>query len=234
MTKNQQRNARARERRRLHKLHSFERAAWERGLLLVGGVDEVGRGPLAGPVVAACVVLREPLSLDRLNDSKVLTAEVRERLAEAIVQGCVAYAVGEASVEEIDRLNIYRASMLAMVRAIERLQVAPNHLLIDALRLRDIEISQEPVIKGDARCASIAAASIVAKVHRDRLMVKLDQIDTRYGFAEHKGYSTRRHIEALETFGPSPYHRRSFLRVARQLALSLNNDDMPPALDAPP
>jgi len=221
MTKTAQarKSARERERRRLFRLHVYERAALERGYRLIGGVDEVGRGPLAGPVVAACVVLEGPLMLKGLNDSKQVRPELRIELAETIRLQVAAWAVGEATVDEIARLNIYRASLLAMERALAALSCAPEYLLTDAVRLRSFRGEQLPVIKGDAKCASVAAASILAKVHRDALLVALDQIHPEYGFAEHKGYATARHIEALRAHGPCPHHRRGFLRVDAALSL---------------
>lgn len=211
--------ARERERRRLTRLHAYERAALERGFRWIGGIDEVGRGPLAGPVVAACVVLEGPLMLTGLDDSKRVRPDLRVELAEYIKSRATAWAVGEASVEEIERLNIYHASLLAMERALAALSHAPDYLLTDAVRLRCYLGEQLPVIKGDAKCASVAAASIVAKVHRDRLLVELDRLHPEYGFAEHKGYATARHIEALERHGPCAHHRRGFLRVDNALSL---------------
>jgi ribonuclease HII len=207
------------ERRRLLRLHRYELAAFERGVEFIGGVDEVGRGPLAGPVVAACVVVNGPLMLKGLNDSKQVPRELRTELAERIKAECIAWSVGLATVAEIERLNIYWASILAMERAIEGLTQRPGFLLTDAVRLRSFEGEQEPVIKGDAKCASVAAASIVAKVHRDALLVELDALYPHYGFAEHKGYATQRHIEALRVHGPCQEHRRAFWRVAEALTL---------------
>lgn len=217
------RNAYERERRRLHRLHRFEYAVRERGFTLVGGVDEVGRGPLAGPVVAACVVAARPLMIRGLNDSKQVRPEIRVEIAEIVKTQAIAWAVGSASVGEIDRLNIYWASILAMERAIASLSAAPEYLITDAVRIRSYGGPQEPVIHGDARCAVVAAASIVAKVHRDALMVELDGEDSRYGFGLHKGYSTPHHIAALKTHGPSIHHRANWARVRdAQLALGLD------------
>jgi ribonuclease HII len=207
------------ERRRLTRLHRFEQAAMARGFQLIGGIDEVGRGPLAGPVVAACVVVNRPLMLKGLNDSKQVTRELRVELAAQIKAECVAWGVGLASVGEIDRLNIYWASILAMERALEALSVRPLYLLTDAVRIRSFQGDQEPVIKGDAKCATVAAASIVAKVHRDALLVELHDRYPRYGFAEHKGYATQQHIAALRQHGPCEEHRRAFWRVQEALAL---------------
>ncbi|MFZ1018827.1 MAG: ribonuclease HII [Candidatus Cybelea sp.] len=216
------RNAYERERRRLHRMHRFEEAARAKGFLFVGGIDEVGRGPLAGPVVAACVVASEPLLIKGLNDSKQVRPELRVELAEIIKVRAAAWSLGSACVAEIDRLNIYWASVLAMERAIAGLQAAPEYLITDAVRIRSFAGPQEPLIKGDARCAVVAAASIVAKVYRDALMVELDREDSRYGFALHKGYSTPLHIEALRAHGPSIHHRANWARVRdAQLALGL-------------
>ncbi|HEY8314570.1 MAG TPA: ribonuclease HII [Candidatus Baltobacteraceae bacterium] len=206
-------NAYERERRRLHRIHLFENAARARGFVQIGGVDEVGRGPLAGPVVAACVVASEPMMLQGLNDSKQVKPEMREALAGQIRSACTAWAIGSASVEEIDRLNIYWASVLAMERAIAQLAVAPDYLITDAVRIRSFDRPQEPLIKGDARSAIVAAASILAKVHRDGLLVELHALDPRYGFAEHKGYATPQHLAALKEHGPSLHHRSGFWRV---------------------
>ena len=218
-TARKRRLARERERRRLHRLHRYERDAHERGFRFVGGVDEVGRGPLAGPVVAACVVLDGPLMLRGLDDSKRVAPERREELAILVRERAVAWSVGVASVEEIERINIYWASILAMERAIATLVQRPDFLLTDAVRIRSYVGEQLPVIKGDAKCASVAAASIVAKVHRDGLLLELDRVHPQYGFAEHKGYATPRHIAALEEFGPCEHHRRTFTRVSGTLTL---------------
>ena len=218
------RNAYERERRRLHRLHRFEYAARERGFILVGGVDEVGRGPLAGPVVAACVVAEQPLFIKGLNDSKLVRADVRVAIADEIRQRATAWALGSACVAEIDRLNIYWASVLAMERAIASLPAVPQYLITDAVRIRSFTGPQEPLIHGDALCAVVAAASILAKVHRDALMVELDREDPRYGFAHHKGYSTPLHIESLRVHGPSAHHRANWARVRdAQLALALDS-----------
>ncbi len=226
------RNAYERERRRLHRLHRFEYAARERGFVFVGGVDEVGRGPLAGPVVAACVVAEQPLLIRGLNDSKQVRPEVRVEIAEIIKFQATAWAIGSACVAEIDRLNIYWASLLAMERAIAALQRAPQYLITDAVRVRSFAGPQEPLIHGDARCAVVAAASILAKVYRDALMVALDAEDSRYGYALHKGYSTPYHIEALRVHGPSVHHRANWARVRdAQLALGLESVDAMEALE---
>jgi ribonuclease HII len=200
------------------RLHRYERDLHARGFTFVGGIDEVGRGPLAGPVVAACVVANGPLMLRGLDDSKRVVPERRVELAEEIRSRAVAWAIGAASVAEIERLNIYWASILAMERALAQLVVPPNFLLTDAVRIKSYAGEQLPVIKGDAKCATVAAASIVAKVHRDGLLVELDRLHPQYGFAEHKGYATPRHIAALGAHGPCEHHRRGFWRVREACA----------------
>lgn len=209
----------SRVRRRLDRLHRYEETLRDRGFRLIGGIDEVGRGPLAGPVVAACVVTDAPLRLRDLNDSKQVPAELRGELAEQIKSKVVAWAVGEASVAEIDRMNIYWASVLAMERALAQLTIVPEYLITDAVRIRSWSGRQEPIIRGDATCASVAAASVIAKVYRDALLTSLDPLFPEYGFAENKGYATPAHIEALNTHGPCSMHRRNWWRV--QAALSL-------------
>lgn len=207
-------NAYERERRRLHRLHRYENATREKGFTLLGGVDEAGRGPLAGPVVAACVAAREPLMLKGLNDSKQVRREIREELAISIREQACGWGIGVASVEEINQLNIYWASVLAMERAIAALTCeAPEYLFTDAVRIKSFAGPQEPLIKGDAICAVVSAASILAKVHRDALLAELHAIDPRYGFAEHKGYGTPTHIAALKLHGPSVHHRAAWWRV---------------------
>ena len=207
------RNAAQAERRRLQRLHRYEAEARGQGFLLVAGIDEVGRGPLAGPVVAACVVTDGPLMLRGLNDSKQVTPERRIELAVEICARATAWAIGEATVAEIDRLNIYWASVLAMERALAALARQPEYLLTDAVRIKSYLGPQLPVIKGDAKCATVAAASIIAKVHRDALLVELDRHFPQYGFADHKGYATQQHIAALAAHGPCVHHRRGFWRV---------------------
>ncbi|MBD5655246.1 MAG: ribonuclease HII [Candidatus Eremiobacteraeota bacterium] len=211
--------ARERERRRLLRLHRYEDEARGRGLRYIGGIDEVGRGPLAGPVVAACVVTSGPLMLRGLDGSKKVTPDRRAELALEIRAHAAAWSIGEASVEEIERLNIYWASVLAMERALAALAERPQFLLTDAIRIKSYGGEQLPVIKGDAKCATVAAASIVAKVHRDALLVALDREHPQYGFAEHKGYATPQHIAALLEHGPCVHHRRQFWRVRETLTL---------------
>ena len=184
---------------------------------LIAGVDEAGRGPLAGPVVAAAVILDELKPIRGLKDSKVLTALKRERLFEEIHAKALCLSIAQASVEEIDRLNILQATMLAMKRAIEGLRLRPSKVLIDGNQLPRLRIQAEAVIGGDAKIKSISAASILAKVHRDRLCVELHREHPQYGFDGHKGYCTPEHLEALRTHGACPHHRRSFAPVRETL-----------------
>ncbi|APE31251.1 ribonuclease HII [Halomonas aestuarii] len=185
----------------------------------LAGVDEVGRGPLVGPVVAAAVILDHERPIEGLDDSKALTARRREALCGEIRERALAFAVAEASAAEIDDLNIFHATHLAMRRAIDALDPGPEYLLVDGNRLPGHHVPGQAVVKGDARHPAIAAASILAKVARDAGMVALDARHPEYGFARHKGYPTREHLAALERLGALPEHRRSFGPVKRQLAL---------------
>ena len=181
------------------------------GFERICGVDEAGRGPLAGPVCAAAVILPPDFALPGLNDSKKLSEKKRELLFPMIQEKAVAWSVAFASVEEIEELNILRATFLAMNRAISGLDPRPDLALIDGNQNREIAMPSRTVVHGDARCACIAAASILAKVSRDRLMVELAKHYPQYGFEKHKGYGTKAHYEALRAYGPSPVHRPSFL-----------------------
>lgn len=187
---------------------------------LLAGVDEVGRGPLAGDVVAATVILDPAKPIEGLADSKKLSEKKREHLFDLIRDRALCFAVGRATVAEIDRLNILHASLLAMRRAVEQLRPQPEFVLVDGNRKPDWRYDCDTVVKGDDRVEAIAAASILAKVTRDREMVKLDRDYPGYGLAQHKGYPTRAHLEALERLGPSPIHRQSFAPV-RQLVMEL-------------
>jgi ribonuclease HII len=204
---------------RLRKLLRFETALWSEGVMHVAGVDEAGMSPLAGPVAAAAVIFAPGTRVPGVDDSKKLDARQRERLAIAIRETCLAFCVGFAEVEEIDRINIYWAGLLAMRRAVEGLTVAPQHLLLDARRLKELPIPQQRIVHGDAKSLSIAAASILAKTERDRLMVAHDAQYPGYGFAQHKGYPVRAHQTALERLGACPIHRRSFAPVRQALGL---------------
>jgi ribonuclease HII len=203
------------ERRRLARLFARRRRLAREGVRHVAGVDEVGVGPLAGPVVACAVVLPDRVDLPGLNDSKQLSAQARERLAESIRAQAVAVSVAAVSPREVDRLNVYRAALEAMRRAVIALAVTPGHLLVDARTVPELDVPQTPIVHGDAEDGCIAAASIVAKVHRDALMRRLDLRYPGYGFDRHKGYGTREHLAALRRLGPSPAHRRSFAPVAQ-------------------
>jgi len=190
--------------------------------LVLCGVDEAGRGPLAGPVFAACVILREDDPIEGLADSKVLAAEKREGLAVQIRQRAAAWAIASASVEEIDRINILRASLLAMRRAVEQLVVEPHEVLIDGLHCPDLRFPARAIVDGDSLVAEISAASILAKTARDALMREMHVLYPDYGFDRHKGYSTPEHRAALQRHGVCPIHRRSFAPV-RSLCLDLGS-----------
>ena len=190
----------------------YEKKAWESGALHVAGVDEVGRGSLFGPVVAAAVILDPAYRVRGLRDSKLLPSERREVLAVRIREHAIAWAIAAVDAACIDQINIYQASRVAMRDAVLRLSPAADHLLVDALHL-DCELPQDAIIHGDALSASIAAASILAKVERDRMMREWDAVFPAYGLALHKGYSTPQHLAALRQFGPTPLHRQSFAPV---------------------
>jgi ribonuclease HII len=198
------------ERTRLDSMLNFERVLWKTGITRIAGVDEAGVGPLAGPVVAAAVVFAPGTEIEGVDDSKRLDPERREELADQIRATAAGVAVGVADVGDVDRLNVYHAAILAMRRAVEALPERPQHLLIDAREIAGLDIPQNPFEKGDGINFSIAAASIVAKTHRDRLMVELDRRYPEYGFVRHKGYGTREHQEAIRAHGPCPVHRASF------------------------
>jgi ribonuclease HII len=204
---------------RLRKLLQFESALWGAGLLHVAGVDEAGMSPLAGPVAAAAVIFAPRSRIPGVDDSKKLDAETREQLAAEIKARAVAWCVAFAEVEEIDRVNIYWAGLLAMRRAVEGLSIAPQHILIDARRLRELTTPQQAIVQGDGKSLTIAAASILAKTARDALMCKLDAEYPGYGFSKHKGYPVREHRAALARLGASPVHRRSFAPVREILGL---------------
>ena len=181
------------------------------GETVVCGCDEAGRGPLAGPVVAAAVILPDGLIIEGLDDSKKLSEKKREQLFDIIKENCISCAVGICDVGEIEEINILNASMLAMNRAVSGLEIRPSLALVDGNITRGFEMRAVPVIKGDALCPSIAAASIIAKVTRDRMVAELDEVYPEYGFKKHKGYGTKLHREAILKYGPCPIHRMSFL-----------------------
>jgi len=202
---------------RLRRLLAFETPLWEAGVERIAGVDEAGVGPLAGPVVAAAVILPRTLRPRGLDDSKRLDEPARDRLAAEVKAGAVAWGVGIASHLEVDSLNVYRAGLLAMRRAVEALAPAPQHLLVDARRVPGVPFPQEGIVKGDARSLSIAAASVIAKTTRDALMLEAEARFPGYGFARHKGYGAPEHLEALRRLGPCELHRRSFAPVREAL-----------------
>lgn len=195
---------------RIEKLKRYERAYGEDHVFICG-IDEVGRGPLAGPVVAGAVILPKDCHILYINDSKKLSEKKREELYDVIMEQAVAVGIGMASPQRIDEINILQATYEAMRQAISSLKVQPDLLLNDAVNIPEVEIEQVPIIKGDAKSISIGAASIVAKVTRDRLMVEYDTLMPEYGFASNKGYGSAAHIEALKKYGPTPIHRRSFI-----------------------
>lgn len=204
-----QREALEKETARIYQLQQYERDYENEGLIC--GIDEVGRGPLAGPVVAGAVILPKNCEILYLNDSKQLSAEKREQLYDVILEHAVAVGIGIVSPQRIDEINILQATYEAMRQAIEKLNPQPAVLLNDAVRIPQVAIQQVPIIKGDAKSVSIAAASIVAKVTRDRMMEQYEEVFPGYGFARNKGYGSKEHIEALQTMGPTAIHRRSFI-----------------------
>ena len=214
MTKKEEREAKKLEKLRLEKERMYEMFSFEREYgnhQAICGIDEVGRGPFAGPVVAAAVILPKDCDILYLNDSKKLSEKKRELLYDEIYEKAVAIGIGMSSEEVIDEINILQATYEAMRQAVSRLSVQPQLLLNDAVTIPEIQIPQVPIIKGDAKSVSIAAASIVAKVTRDRMMEEYDKVLPEYGFASNKGYGSAAHIEALKKYGPSPIHRKTFI-----------------------
>lgn len=195
---------------------------------MICGVDEAGRGPLAGPVVVAACILPPFLRIEGINDSKQLTAKKREELFKIIVKNAVAYQIVFVSEADVDLLNIYQATKKGMLEAIRGLEVTPDHVLIDAMPLGELKIPHTSIIHGDARCASVVAASILAKVTRDEFMEKMDVKYPNYGFKKNKGYGTKAHMEALEKYGPCPIHRKTYAPVSkyfsRQLSFNLEEE----------
>ena len=206
--------------------YHYEARAWKTGVTRLAGIDEAGRGPLAGPVVAAAVIIGPERRIKGLADSKLLTAEQREALFERITALAIAVGVGIVDHETIDRINILQATHRAMIEALAALSVAPDFVITDFVALRNLTCPQRNLVDGDARCASVAAASIIAKVTRDRLMLEADRTFPEYGFARHKGYATPEHLAALDRLGPCALHRRTFSGVWRQGELFvLEKDD---------
>jgi len=197
---------------RLEKMQTFERQVIERTEGFAAGLDEAGRGPLAGPVVAAAVILPEGFTRFGLNDSKQVSPKRRERLYNEITQNAIAFFIESVDNYEIDKINILNATKKAMLGCINGLETAPSYLLVDAIGIPGTEIRQAGIIRGDSRSISIAAASILAKVYRDAIMIEYDKLYPEYGFIRNKGYGTREHVEALKKYGPTEIHRRSFIK----------------------
>lgn len=205
-------------------LYQYENELYDKGIKYIGGVDEVGRGPLIGPVVASCVVLPKDFVLEGLTDSKKLSEKKRNLFYDYIINNCVAYGIGIVSPEEIDEINIYEASRKAMIIAINKVreQINLEHVLIDAMPI-NIDIPTTSIIKGDAKSVSIAAASVVAKVTRDKMMYELDKKYPMYGFASHKGYPTKKHIEAIHKYGLIDGYRKTYSPVKEVIDEKINN-----------
>ena len=218
---------------RLRHLLRYETELWERGVLQVAGVDEAGMAPLAGPIVAGACLLPRDYRPRGIDDSKQLDARARERLAEDIRRNAICWAVARAEVFEIDGINVYRAGLLALTRAVRGLATRPDHVLVDARKLPELGIPHTPIIHGDALSLTIAAASILAKTARDALMAELDLAHPGYGFARHKGYPTAEHFDALQRLGACPIHRRSFQPVRLALGLDPVQVDLFPAPPEP-
>jgi ribonuclease HII len=222
------------EEKRVGALLGRENELHARGITLVGGIDEAGRGPLVGPVVASCVILPPDFFVPYLNDSKKVTEKRREAMFPQIIEGAVSVGVGLATPEEIDDVNILNATYMAMKRAVKAMKVKPAYVLNDAVHIPDLGIEQESVVKGDAKIACISAASVVAKVTRDNIMREYDSLVPKYHFSRHKGYPTRAHYEILEQYGVLPIYRRSFLtkRIeAGTLVVTENKVDLPDPYD---
>ena len=191
-------------------LYQYEKELWKNGINLIAGMDEVGRGPLIGPVVTACVILPKDFVLEGLTDSKKLSEKKREEFYDYIMEHAISVGIGMMDEKVIDEVNIYEATKLAMYQAVEKSKVKPEHVLIDAMKLDKLEMPSTSIIKGDAKSISIAAASVIAKVTRDRMMIELDKKYPMYGFKSHKGYPTKKHIEAIKEYGLIDGYRKTF------------------------
>lgn len=198
-------------------LYKYEKELWDKKIDYIGGVDEVGRGPLIGPVVTACVILPKDFELAGLTDSKKLTEKKREEYYDYIMEHALSVNVGMMDEKVIDEVNIYEATKLAMYEAINNSSIKPEHVLIDAMKLEELEIPSTSIIKGDAKSISIAAASVIAKVTRDRMMIELDQKYPMYGFKTHKGYPTKKHVEAIEKYGLIEGYRKTFKPISTMI-----------------
>jgi ribonuclease HII len=193
-------------------LYQYEKELWNKNINLVGGIDEVGRGPLIGPVVAACVILPKDFVLEGLTDSKKLSEKKREKFYDVIMDKAIAVGIGQASEKVIDEINIYEATKVAMKEAVQNCKIKPEHILVDAMPL-SLDVPTTSIIKGDAKSITIAAASVIAKVTRDRMIIELDKEYPMYDLKHNKGYGTKKHIEALREYGITKYHRLSFAPV---------------------
>lgn len=200
------------EKKRVQNLWSFENQLMDGGYKVIAGIDEVGRGPLAGPVVAAAVILPQNLFIEGINDSKKISLKKREEIFNIITKKALSIGIGIVDNKKIDEINILNATKFAMMKAVQKLSILPEYLLIDALTLTDINIKQTAIMQGDSKSISIAAASIVAKVTRDKIMDRFHKIYPQYGFINHKGYGTKEHYHNIERYGISPIHRKSFLK----------------------
>lgn len=195
-------------------MYEYEQELYEKGIELIGGIDEVGRGPLIGPVVTACVILPKNYILEGLTDSKKLSEKKREKFYDILMKDAISIGIGIVDEKEIDKVNIYQATKEAMEQAVDNMKIKPEHILVDAMPL-ELEISTTSIIKGDAKSITIAAASVIAKVTRDRMLDKLDKIYPMYDLTHNKGYPTKKHLEAIEKYGITKYHRLSYGPVAK-------------------
>lgn len=198
-------------------LYQYEKELWKNGINLIAGIDEVGRGPLIGPVVTACVILPKDFVLEGLTDSKKLSEKKREEFYDYIMEHAISVGIGMMDEKVIDEVNIYEATKLAMYQAVEKSKVKPEHVLIDAMKLDKLEMPSTSIIKGDAKSISIAAASVIAKVTRDRMMIELDKKYPMYGFKSHKGYPTKKHIEAIKEYGLIDGYRKTFKPISEMV-----------------
>lgn len=205
-------------------LYEFEEKLYDDGYHQICGVDEAGRGPLAGPVVVAACILPPFLRIEGINDSKQLSAKKRSELFKIIIKNAIDYKIVFVSEKDVDELNIYQATKKGMLEAIQGLSIKPDYVLIDAMPLGELQIPHDSIIHGDARCASVAAASILAKVTRDEYMEKMDIKYPNYGFKKHKGYGTKAHMEALEKYGPCEIHRKTFAPVSKYYSKQISFD----------
>ncbi len=201
-------------------LYKYENELWPKGINYIGGIDEVGRGPLVGPVVTACVILPKDFVLEGLTDSKKLTEKKRDEYYDYIMDHALSIGIGMMDNKVIDEVNIYEATKLAMYQAIENSKITPEHVLIDAMKLEKLSMPSTSIIKGDAKSISIAAASVIAKVTRDRMMIELDKKYPMYGFKDHKGYPTKKHLEAIKEYGILDNYRTSYKPVKEVIEMN--------------